>query len=218
LKTSTKVNIIAITAVVVVIGVIAFLAVVRPFSPSREEAAAATPVVAENSHRLDVAGGSAVTFTEFVDFECEVCGAAYPFIEQLREEYAGKVTFVTRYFPIPAHQNAMNAAIAVEAAAQQGQFEQMYHKMFQTQAEWGEQQESKADLFRQYADELGLDMDKYDRAVADPATEQRVRFDFNAGRKLGVEGTPTIFINDTKIELESTTSVREALDQALANQ
>lgn len=214
-RTSTKVNIVAILAAVAVVGIIAFLAVVRPFSPSREDLAASTPVVAENSHRLDTAKDSGVTFTEFVDFECEVCAAVYPFVEQLREDYAGEVTFVTRYFPLPGHFNSMNAALAVEAAAQQGRFEQMYHKVFQTQSDWGEQQVSKADLFRQFAAELGLDMVAYDKAVADPATKQRVQFDFDAGRDLGVEATPTIFINDTKIDLESTDAVRAALDDGL---
>jgi protein-disulfide isomerase len=173
-------------------------------------------VIEENSHRLDVADDGKVTVVEFLDFECEVCGAVYPAIEQLREEYAGRVTFVVRYFPIPGHQNSMNAAIAVEAAAQQGQFEAMYSQMFDTQAEWGEQQVSKADLFRSFADELGLDLAEYDAAVADPATQERVQTDFDAGLDLGVEGTPTFFVNNEKLTIESIDDLRGAFDQALA--
>ena len=92
----------------------------------------------------------------------------------------------------------------------------MYHRMFETQADWGEQKVSKADLFRQYAEDLGLDMDAYDRAVADPETEARVQFDFDTAVALGAEGTPTIFINDEMIPLTSPDDMRAALDKALA--
>lgn len=63
---------------------------------------------------------------EFLDFECESCGALFPIVEQLRSDYAGEITYVVRYFPLPGHVNSMNAAVAAEAAAQQGEFEAMY--------------------------------------------------------------------------------------------
>ncbi|KQM83626.1 thioredoxin domain-containing protein [Agromyces sp. Leaf222] len=186
-------------------------------SGSGSSSPAAVAVVAENSHRLDVADNGTVTFTEFLDFECEVCGAVYPFVEELREEYAGEVTFVTRYFPLPGHFNSRNAAIAVEAAAQQGEFEAMYHRMFETQGEWGEQRVSKADLFRQFAEEIGLDLAAYDAAVANPSTEARVQYDYDAATALGAQGTPTIFINDDLVPLTSPDDIRAALNRALAN-
>jgi len=217
MKTSTKVNVIAISVVVVVVAVIAAISTFRPFSPSREEVAASTAVLEENTHRLDETADAKVTLVEFLDFECEVCGAVYPTIEELREEYAGRVTFATRYFPIPSHRNSENAAIAVEAAARQDRFEDMYDRMFQTQATWGESQDSKADVFRGFAQELGLDMAQYDADVADPSTAERVQFDFEAGQDLGVQGTPTIFVNDEAIELQRLEDIKAALDAALAS-
>ena len=77
------------------------------------------------------------SLVEFLDFECESCRAAYPVVEDLRTKYAGKVDFVVRYFPIPSHANAVNAAVAVEAAAQQGKFEDMYKRMYDTQTDVG---------------------------------------------------------------------------------
>jgi protein-disulfide isomerase len=216
-KTSTKVNLIAIGAVVLVVGVIAAIVTFRPFSPSREEIAAPTPVLEQNTHVLDEAADGKVTLVEFLDFECEVCGAVYPTIEQLREEYAGRVTFATRYFPIPSHRNAENAAIAVEAAARQHRFEEMYDRMFQTQASWGESQDSKADVFRGFAEEVGLDLQQYDADVADPSTLERVKFDFDAGMDLGVQGTPTIFVNGEAIQLEQIEDIKAALDAELAS-
>jgi protein-disulfide isomerase len=174
-------------------------------------------MVPEDSHRLGEPGAGGVTLVEWLDFECESCRAAYPFVEQLREDYAGRVTFVARYMPMPGHANAENAAVAVEAAAQQGAFEAMYHRMYETQAEWGEQQESKADLFRTFAEDLGLglDMAAYDEAVADPATLERVLSDRDDGLALGVQGTPTFFVNGEKVEVETTTEFIELIETAL---
>lgn len=174
------------------------------------------PLVVENSHVLDDAGPDAPTLVEFLDLECEACASIYPVMEEMRERYAGKVNFVVRYFPIPAHLNSMNAAVAVEAAAQQGKFEEMYQRMFETQLEWGEKQESEAPRFRGFAEDLGLDMAAYDAAVADPATQERVEFDFEQGQILGVQGTPTFFLEDQLFQPETVTDITDALDGAIA--
>lgn len=216
MKTSTKWTIGSLVAVALLIAAVAIFAAVKPLGQTTGSDADPASAVAEDSHRLTAPEGSTVTLVEFLDFECEVCGAVYPVIEQLRAEYGDRVTFVVRYFPIPSHLNSMNAAVAAEAAAQQGQFEAMYSRLFETQAEWGEQQDSKAALFRSYAEDLGLDLAAYDAAVADPATEDRVAADFDAGRRLGVQGTPTVFVNDRAIELRSESDLRNALDAALA--
>lgn len=178
-----------------------------------------TPVVsadAPGTHRLSGGDGASVTVVEFIDFECEVCAAVHPLVEDLRVEYAGQVEFAFRYFPMPGHVNSGTAALAVEAAAQQDQLEPMYHRMFETQAQWGEQQVSTADVFRGFADDLGLDLAAYDAAVADPATSARVQSDVDAGLALGVRGTPTFFVDDTMVELRTEDDLRDAIDEALA--
>lgn len=200
--------------------VAAFAAVVAAFlilgrSDSGSSADGGVQVVREDSHRLGEPGAGDVTLVEFLDFECESCASVYPFVEQLREDYAGQITFVARYMPMPGHANAENAAVAVEAAAQQGQFEAMYQRMYETQAEWGEQQESEAALFRTFAEDLGLDMAAYDDAVADPATLERVLTDRGDGLALGVEGTPTFFLNGEKLEVTTTTEFVEQIEAAL---
>ncbi|MBJ7518503.1 MAG: thioredoxin domain-containing protein [Solirubrobacteraceae bacterium] len=187
-------------------------------APADEARTNAPQVVADDPRRLGQPGTSGVTFTEFLDFECEACAAAYPSIEELRRQYAGRVTFNIRYFPIESHQNARNAALAVEAAAQQGKLEEMYQRMYETQASWGEQQSSKAALFRDFAKDLKLNMREYDAAVADPETAARVERDAQAGQQLGVQGTPSFFINEEKIEPLSFDDLREQLDAAIAAQ
>ncbi|MET1006008.1 MAG: thioredoxin domain-containing protein [Propionibacteriaceae bacterium] len=173
-------------------------------------------LVRDDSRVLGEQGTSDVTFVEFLDFECESCGAAFPIVEQLREKYAGQVTFVARYFPLDSHFNAERAARAVESAARQGKFEEMYQMMFQTQLEWGEEQEPHDDLFRGYAEELGLDMAEYDTDYASAEVKDRVQRDVDDGLELGVQGTPTFYIDGELVQPESAEDLAVALDAALA--
>jgi protein-disulfide isomerase len=201
---------------VLLAGVLALVTILVVFiltSPERESAGA--EVVREDSHVLNQAVDEKAVLVEFLDFECEVCRAYYPTVEQLREEYSENLTLVMRYFPIPSHANSTNAAVAVEAAAAQGQLEPMYQRMYETQAEWGEAQDSKAPVFRGFAQELGLDMDQFDEAVADPATTARVQSDFEEGQALGVSGTPTFFLDGERLEVESPEDLTQAVQAAV---
>ena len=219
MKTPVKATLISVAVVVVLVLVAIIYALVSqsPAPPPEEgSSTGGSSVVRESSHVLDDGGPDAVTVVEFLDFECEACGAFYPIVEDLREKYAGQITYVVRYFPLPGHFNSKNAAIAAEAAAQQDRFEDMYHRLFETQAEWGEAQESRADLFRGFAEELGLDMAAYDAAVADPATTERVELDFNEGRALGVDSTPTFFLDGEKLDLQTLNDLEDAIAAAVS--
>ncbi|GGO59763.1 thioredoxin domain-containing protein [Microbacterium sp. ZXX196] len=205
----------AVIAVIIVIAAVVYVKTSAPdeVAPDRGE----LPITRSDSHVLDYVGPDAPTLVEFLDFECEVCGAFAPYVEEIRQQYDGDINYVVRYFPIPGHFNSMNAAVAVEAAAQQGSFEEMHDLMFETQAEWGEGQTSEAARFRSYAEELGLDMAAYDAAVADPGTQARVEEDFSEGRALGVGGTPTFFLDGEQLELTQLSDLTDAIDRALAD-
>lgn len=185
-----------------------------PAAPA--ETAETGQLVRENSRVLSQAPNEKAVLVEFLDFECEGCRAAYPLVEELRTEYADSVTFVHRYFPLPGHRNAMNAALAVEAAAQQGAYEPMYQQMFETQPEWGESADDKSAVFRSFAEDLGLDMEAYDAAVKDPATQDRVELDLADGIALNVSGTPTFFLDGQLLAPSSLDELRAALDAAVA--
>jgi protein-disulfide isomerase len=219
MKISTKIAIglsgALVLIVIVIMGVISLQA--QPSSTAGEgnpETGLAS-AIREDTHILDDAGEGAVTLVEFLDFECEACAAFYPVVADLRKEFAGEVTFALRYFPLPGHFNSKNAALAVEAAAQQGQLEGMYTMMFQTQLEWGEAQETRAPLFRQFAEELNLNLTEYDATVADPATLERIESDFDDGLELGVASTPTFFVNDQMLQLTSFDDLRLAIVEEL---
>ncbi|MBX9921909.1 MULTISPECIES: DsbA family protein [Mycobacteriaceae] len=174
-------------------------------------------VVRDSSHRLNDLPDPKVTLVEFLDFECEGCRAAYPLVEELRNQYGDRVEFVIRYFPLSGHFNGERAARAVEAAAQQGQLEAMYRKMYETQSEWGEQRVPADDVFRGFATDLNLDMAAFDAAYNDPATLERIRVDQQDGEKLGVMGTPTFFVNGQQIALRRAEDLRTAVEDALQN-
>ncbi|GAA4718709.1 Protein-disulfide isomerase [Promicromonospora umidemergens] len=203
--------------IVLLVGVLALIGILVAaiLSSEPETPASDAQVVRENSHVLNQASDEKAVLVEFLDFECEVCRAYYPTVEQLREEHADELTLVMRYFPIPGHTNSTTAAVAVEAAAGQGQLEPMYQRMYETQAEWGESQDTKADVFRGFAQDLRLDMDAFDTAVTDPATTERVQADFEEGRALGVEGTPTFFLDGERLEVETPDDLIQAVQAAI---
>ncbi|WP_342372403.1 thioredoxin domain-containing protein [Propioniciclava soli] len=208
---------ISVTVIVALVAVAIIVVIVnRPEPVALPEGVGAARTLSENAHYPEEAGEDAPTLVEFLDFECEACGAFYPYMEDIREQYDGQINYVVRYFPLQGHFNSMNAALAVEAAAQQGEFEGMYRMMFETQAEWGEGQTSEAERFRGYADTLGLDLAAYDQAVANPATQERVEEDFNAGLALDVSGTPTFFLDGEQLELTAPEDLPNALDAALS--
>lgn len=176
-------------------------------------------LVRDDSRRLSTSEDSSVTVVEFLDFECEACLAMFPVMEQLRQDYAGEITFVVRYFPLPGHPNSVPAATAVEAAGQQGAFEPMYRKMFETQDEWGHTEASSKATFVRYAQELGLDVEVFEQVMDDPATLARVQRDVDDGMALGVNATPTIFINGVATEpMPSYESLTATIDAALAQE
>lgn len=216
MKTSAKAIIIAITVAIVLIlaGLIIALNQ-RPEAAPEPTEGTPQQTVRTNSHVLDDGGPDAVTVVEFIDFECEACGAFYPIVEDLRQKYEGQITYVIRYFPLPGHRNSTQAALAAEAAAQQNRFEDMYNRLFQTQIQWGENQEETPEVFRGFAQDLGLDMAAYDAAIADPATLERVQLDVRDGQQLGVNSTPTFFVNGTALQLERFDDLETAITTAL---
>jgi protein-disulfide isomerase len=200
------------------VAVLVALVAAVTFSRAGEEAAptgsgsgASAPLVRDDSPRLT--SGKKAVFVEYLDFECEACGAAHPVMTDLREKYGNDVTFVVRYLPL--HGNSMNAALAAEAAREQDKFEEMHDKLFETQAEWSHSESSKEKTFEGYAQELGLDMKQYRASLKDPAAAKRIEQSTKDAQTLGVTGTPTFFLDGNKIEPTTIADFETTLDAAI---
>lgn len=141
-----------------------------------------------------------VTIIEYLDFECEACGAYYPLVKRILEEYNEDVLFVSRYFPLSGHKNSMTSALAVEAAGKQGKYWEMHDLVFEKQREWGERKSADPTIFEQYAKQLNLDMDQFNKDVNSNETKSRILRDKNLGIELGIDRTPTFFLGGKKIE------------------
>lgn len=142
---------------------------------------------------------ASVVLIEYLDFECEACGAYYPVTKRLAEEFGDKVKFVNRYFPLPGHKNSMTSALAAEAAGRQGKYWEMHNILFENQKEWGEKQSANPKIFEDYARQIGLDMDRYSKDIKLPELKERITRDRSAGQKLNIASTPTFFLNGEKI-------------------
>ena len=131
-----------------------------------------------------------VTLVEFGDFECPNCRQAAPAVKQLLERFAGKVRLVWRNFPLEeVHPHALHAALAAEAAGGQGKFWQMHDLLLAHREHLTDKQ------LRDYANQLELDMVRYDEDMKEQRYLQRVREHIDDARRSGARGTPTFFVN-----------------------
>lgn len=170
-----------------------------------------------------------VVLIEYGDFQCPGCGALYPAIKEVKDDYREKVAFVFRHLPITTiHPNAKEAAIAAQAAAKQGKFWPMHDAIFENQDEWSNASgEQVGEFFANYAESIdGLDMKQWRKDIKSDAVEQRVERDVAAAQKAGFQlSTPILVLNGEKMNLGDiqtdgqydTGKLRQVLDEALQN-
>lgn len=148
-------------------------------------------------------GTKNVTLTEYGDFQCPVCGIYETVLEQVRTTYAQDIHFQFRNLPLSSvHPNAFAAARAAEAASLQNKFWEM-HDMLYNQTNWQAWTTSSSpiDLFKAYAQQLGLDVTKFQSDFASGEVNSTIRADLDAFKKTNKEmATPTFFLNGTYVE------------------
>jgi len=134
-----------------------------------------------------------ITIVEFADFECGYCSRAGDTVKQVMDRYPGKVRVVYRDFPLSFHQNAQPASIAARCAGAQGKYWEMHDLLFANQGALN------PDNYLKWAAELGLSAEDFKKCSDDPAQAAAVQADFEAGVKLGVNGTPAFFVNGVNL-------------------
>jgi protein-disulfide isomerase len=133
------------------------------------------------------------TLVEYGDYECPDCGTLFATIKNLRDKWPNDIRVVYRQYPLSGiHPHALAAAEAAEAAGAQGHFWEMHALLFKNQHAL-----STKDLVR-YAEQLSLDVPRFQRELKNRTYEDRVRSDFRRGVANGVYGTPGLFINGVR--------------------
>src|SRR5438067_8156008 len=140
-----------------------------------------------------------VTLEEFGDFQCPPCGNIAVFIDELVKEYGPRLRVVFRNFPLPNHKHAREAALAAEAAGLQGRFWEMHDVLYREQAVWSKAPNVR-ELFESYAGTIGLDVDKFKKDMDGEQVKARVEADRQRGQSLGIQITPTLFINNQPLD------------------
>jgi protein-disulfide isomerase len=146
---------------------------------------------------------AAVTLEEFGDFQCPPCGVLHPILKTMQQEFGADLRVVFREFPlVPTHQFAMAAARAAEAAGLQGRFWDMHDLLYDNQKSWSNAFDVRP-IFEGYATKIGLDLEKFKRDLSSETVTQRITQDGTRGHSMGVQGTPTVFLNGREVPFES---------------
>ncbi|MEK7573576.1 MAG: thioredoxin domain-containing protein [Patescibacteria group bacterium] len=145
-----------------------------------------------------------VSLIEYSDFQCPACAAYHPLVNQLLTEYEGKIYFAYRFFPLTQiHKNALISSQAGYAAYKQDKFKEMYDMLFSTQNDWAENN-SPSDIFVEYAGKIGLDVEKFKTDMDSEEAKSAIGKGLAEGTDIGVNSTPTFFLNNKKITTPGT--------------
>ena len=178
--------------------------------PSASATASASADDGYVGYRLNREVPGAGTATLYTDYQCPYCAKAEPKFEEAAKKLDGIMNVTVRHMPLNMHANAVPAALAVEAATAQGKHLEMANKLFNTQNDWKniKERDKLRTLFNDYAKELGLNVEEFDKALLDSNTVKPVQRDYEHAVKIGVKGTPTFAVNDKVVEgLDSSSSV-----------
>jgi protein-disulfide isomerase len=145
----------------------------------------------------------------FTDFQCPSCAAMHPSLERLVKELGSKVRLVTRDFPLSQHTEAFKAAEAAEAAREQGKYWEYVHVLLNNQSAL------TVDKLKSYATELALDRARFDSALDSGKFTEAVQRDVEEGMKLGINGTPTLFINGRRVNAKGYEELKASVEAAL---
>jgi protein-disulfide isomerase len=178
-------------------------------------------IVRENSNKFGKED-SKVTLVDFSDFQCPHCAEFQPDLIKLKEEFGDQILFVYRHYPLHLGNAAAFplgpiASDAAEAAAAQDKFWEMQNVLFENQREWSLLSSDEAiEKFISYAKEVGVeDLDKFEKETREQKYRSKIELDYNDGNKVGVTGTPSVFLNAEKQDDRSYEALSAAIKELL---
>lgn len=214
MTTETKIlGTIIIVTVILLFGGIFFLS--RGQS-SKEVAGAAVSQIDYSKGQKIGSDSAKVKLVEFSDFQCPACQQAEPYVNKLKTAYPDQVQLIYRHFPLPQHNFGKVAAAYAEAAGEQGKFWEMHDKLFETQSEWSKLSDDEVNaFFSGLAKQIGLDEDKVKQDVEKNTFGSKIDDDIAEGQRLGVNSTPTFYINGRKVNLQTFNDLNTAVAEEL---
>ncbi len=150
-----------------------------------------------------------VTIVEFSDFQCPYCSRLQPTLKDVLKAYPNDVKLVYKHYPLSFHKQAKNAAKAAEAAREQGKFWEMHDIIYENFNKLSE------NSFTEFAQKFGLDMEKFKADYASSKYDLLIQADMNLARKVGVTGTPSLFMNGKRMQRRSLDDFKAGIDSYL---
>ncbi len=199
-ETKLFLGIIAIT-IAIIVGAIALMSQPETSIARESLITADTPVRGSAS--------ASAFLVEFSDFQCPACKAAQPFVDQVVEEYKDSLVFAYRHYPLEQHPFSQQAAQAAEAAKAQGKFWEMYALLFANQEKFSDTE------FTDLAKQLNLDMPQFEKAMKEKTYLPKVLADRDYGNTIGINATPTFFLNGKKLNLTTFADIKTAVAEAV---
>ena len=202
---SKKAWIIFVAICVGVLGILVMTSNTKKVDVSSVDSNAVVKASDDNGNIADHVFGKAdskVVLIEYGDYQCPGCKSAYPTAKSLSEKYKDQMAFVFRNFPLTSiHPNAKAAASAAEAAGLQGKFWEMHDELYESQDSWKSLTSStRGEYFKSLATKQGVDAGKYDTDYTNENVNKKIAFDLELGKKAGVSGTPTFYLNGKIID------------------
>lgn len=206
---------------VIVIIILIFVGIFA-FSGNKAKGSSGSSNSATN--HVEGQGKDGITLVEYGDYQCPYCGQYYPVVQQVQAEFNTQMTFQFRNFPLTSlHPNAFAGARAAEAAGLQGKFWQMHDLLYnQNEAYYngGEPPNSwigatdPTPYFNIDAQQLGLNVSQFEKDYASDTVNNLITADQAAGNKLGVDATPTFYLDGKQINVGESASAFESLINA----
>lgn len=155
-----------------------------------------------NGKFLPASSSASVTLVEFGDYVCPACGQYAPYVNKVLTDYAGKINYVFRNYPLSYHTNAPMASYAALAAGLQGKYWEMHDKLYSTQTSWSDSTDAQS-VFVNYALEIGLNKDQFVTDMNSQKVKDVVTQDKKDGDIVGLMGTPTFFLNGKQLKINN---------------
>jgi protein-disulfide isomerase len=213
MKGETKLFLGIIIGTIVIVGVgIALLS--RPASTVKVDSSL---LIRADSNKISTSSAT-VTLVEFSDFQCPACGVYYSIVGQVIKDFTGRMNFVYRNFPLTdLHPNAQIAAQAAEAAGLQGKYWEMHDILFTKQSDWSASSAVR-DIFAGYAQSLGMNVEQFKKDIDSDAVKNIVAEDVKDGNTIGINATPTFFLDGVKLDNPATLADFESAVQKKISQ